>query len=420
MGICKVFLELLASILTVLCWPSYALIYPLYVSIRTVENNSSFKNQQCLTYWVLFALITMGELTLGKFLNWFPFWPCVKGVATILLVTPYFGGASYVFKHLIRPYFSEKIWNILFFPKKKDIVSEAQNGILDDADTNRLKNGPKLEELIINGEGNFDRSSDNKEVNSTWLTHPKRVQKEWSCVLCLISASSEKCLKKHLQGKKHKTKEDELRADALALRATCKLSSVPKKAGRVVLLRNLNIESLLNPVTSSITWCRWKKPEIGCIKLNTDGSVVPENAGFGGLLRDYKGDPLCAFVSKAPQDDIFLVELWAIWRGLVLASGLGIKVIWVESDSMSVVRTINREQFHGAKCSRCLKQIWKLLTMFDNYRVTHSWRETNKAADHLSRMVLRESDAVLWPVDFPDSLNNIIQDDARGKIYFRR
>ncbi|XP_022728530.1 uncharacterized protein LOC111283982 isoform X2 [Durio zibethinus] len=408
MGFWEAFLELSANVFTVLRW---------CVSIRTVETNSSFKNQKCLKYWVLFALITMAELTLGKVLKWFPFWPYAKGVATILLVTPYFDGASYVFKHWIRPYFIEKIWNILFFPKN-GIVLEAQNGIVDDADTNSFK-----KEKLITSQGNFDLSSDNTEVNCTWSTHPKRVQKEWSCVLCLISTSSENCLKEHLRGKKHKTKEDELRVHELPLRDTCKLSSVPKKDERVVFLRNLNIErwsGLLSPVTRSIRWCKWKKPEKGCIKLNTDGSVDPENSGFAGLFRDYKGDPLCAFVSKAPQDDTFLVELWAIWRGLVLASGLGIKVIWVESDSMSVVKTINRQQPYSTKSSRCLKQIWKLLTKFENYQVTHSWRETNRAADHLSKMVLRESDLVLWPVDFPDGLRNIIKDDAQGKIYFRR
>ncbi|XVE55629.1 hypothetical protein DITRI_Ditri03aG0174000 [Diplodiscus trichospermus] len=455
MDIWEVFLELLANVFTVLCWPPFTLIYPLYFSIRTVETNSFLENRQCLTYWVLSALITMMELTLGKFLKWFPFWPYAKGVATILLVTPYFGGASYVFKHLIGPHFIEKIWNLLFFQKKKGIILEAQNGIVDDADTNCSTNGSNLENLIIGQgnfdvrsdktevnytwsshpkrvqkewscvcQGNFDVSSDKTEVNYTWSSHPKRVQKEWSCVICLISTSSEKCLKKHLRGKKHKTKEYELRVDRLPLRDTRKLSSLPKKAGRVVFLRNLNIErwsGLLNPMTRSIRWCKWKKPEKGWIKLNTDGSAAdPEKSSFGGLFRDYNGDPLCAFVSKAPQDDTFLVELWAIWRGLVLASSLGIKVLWVESDSESVVKTINREQPYNAKSSSCLKQIWKLLAKFEKYQVTHSWRETNKAADHLSRMFLRESDVVLWPVDFPDSLRDIIKDDARGMIYFRR
>ncbi|OMO57570.1 TB2/DP1/HVA22-related protein [Corchorus olitorius] len=421
MGLWEAFLQFLPSFLNVLRGPSFTLIYPLYVSIRTVETGSSLKNQQCLTYWVLFALITMVELTLGEVLKWFPFWPYAKGFAIILLVTPYFGGASYVFEHLVEPYFIKQIRNIRFFPNKKGIALEAQNGIVDDADTSRLKNGPKLDELSAN-QGKFGCSSDIGDMTCSWSIHPKRFQKEWSCVLCLISTSSEECLKKHLRGRKHKTKEDELRADKPALKVNCELSSMPKKAQRVVFLGKLNLErwnGLINPVTRSIRWCNWKKPENGCIKLNTDGSVDLENAGFGGLLRDYKGDPLCAYVSKAPENDIFLVELWAIWRGLVLASGLGIKVIWVESDSLSVVKTINRQQVFGSKSSGCLKQIWKLLSKFDSHRVTHSWRETNKAADHLSRMILKEHDVVLWPADFPDILHNIIKDDAQGKIYFR-
>ncbi|KAH1057667.1 hypothetical protein J1N35_035732 [Gossypium stocksii] len=418
MGFWEGFVELLANIFTVLCWPSFTLIYPLFVSICIVETNSSLKNQQCLTYWVLFAFITMVELTLGNILKWFPFWPYAKGVATILLVTPNFGGASYVFSLLIRPYFIEKRWDIVFFPKKKCFVLHEAIGTVGDADTSTLTNRPKSEKLTTD-QGNVNISYSNTEVIST----QKRVQKEWSCVLCLISTSSEYCLKEHLRGKKHKTKEYELRVGALPLKETCMLSSMPKKAEKVVLFRNLNIKTwsgLLDPVTRSIRWCKWKKPEIGCVKLNTDGSVDAGNSGFGGLLRDYKGEPLCAFVCKAPQGDTFLVELWAIWRGLVLASGLGIKVIWVESDSKSVVKTINREQPYGPKSIQCLRQIWKLLTKFENYRVTHSWRETNKAADYLSRMVLRENDVVLWSADFPDTLNSIIKDDAQGKTYLRR
>ncbi|KAK8480522.1 hypothetical protein V6N11_037882 [Hibiscus sabdariffa] len=404
------FLELFANIFTLLCWPPFTLIYPLFASIRIVESNSSLKNQQCLTYWVLFASITMVELALGNILKGLPSWLYAKGVATILLVTPCFGGASYVFNSFITPFFIEKTWDIMFFPKKKGTLLRTPDGIFDDADSSTLMNGPDSEKRIAT-KGNFNLSNGNTEVICT----PKRVQNEWSCVLCLISTSSENCLKEHLRGKKHKAKEYEFRVGELPWRETCMSSSVPKKAESVIFVGKLNFDRLsgfLKPVTRSIRWCKWKKPEIGCIKLNTDGSVNVENSSFGGLFRDHKGEPLCAFVSKAPQDDTFLVELWAIWRGLVLALGLEIKVIWVESDSKSVVKTINREQPYSAKSSRCLNQIWKLLAKFEKYRITHSWRETNKAADHLSRMCVRENDIVLWPADFPDILHNIIKDDA--------
>lgn len=179
------------------------------------------------------------------------------------------------------------------------------------------------------------------------------------------------------------------------------------------------LSGLISPSMRLYKWCAWTKPELGWIKLNTDGSVDKRNASLGGLLRDFKGKPICAYVSKTSTNDIFLAELWAIWRGLVLALSLRIKVLWVESDSMSAVKTINKEQQYGPKVDNCLKRIWKLLIKFDKYKISHSWRESNKAADNLSRMDLPGHDVVLWPADFPNSLWKIIKDDARGKLYRR-
>eukprot|EP00262_Sarcandra_glabra_P013399 TRINITY_DN370_c0_g3_i1.p1 TRINITY_DN370_c0_g3~~TRINITY_DN370_c0_g3_i1.p1 ORF type:complete len:424 (+),score=63.07 TRINITY_DN370_c0_g3_i1:111-1274(+) len=45
-----------------------------------------------------------------------------------------------------------------------------------------------------------------------WLVGPKKVAKEWNCALCQVSTTSEEGLNDHLQGKKHKSKE-QLRAN---------------------------------------------------------------------------------------------------------------------------------------------------------------------------------------------------------------
>ncbi|GMI94864.1 hypothetical protein HRI_003155700 [Hibiscus trionum] len=171
----------------------------------------------------------------------------------------------------------------------------------------------------------------------------------------------------------------------------------------------------VSPVSLPIKWCIWKKPEIGWIKLNTDGSV----SAIGGLLRDHNGWPLCAYFAKTLHKNTFMVELSAIWRGLHLALSLGIRTIWIESDSLSVVKTINRQQPGGPSSGCYLSEIRKLLAHFDDYRVTHTWREANKAADYVSRMDVELKDVVFWPTDFPDTLHDIIKDDAQGKIYFR-
>lgn len=266
-------------------------------------------------------------------------------------------------------------------------------------------------------QGIYDAAGcDSTESNHARPTVKKQVQKEWSCAVCQISTTSENCLAAHLQGKKHKAKENELRVE-LHVRNSKYL--LPSKG--MVLLMNLNrIANILSPVSRTTRWCEWIKPEFGWTKLNTDGSKNRGSAAFGGLLRDYRGEPICAFVSKASQGDVFMVELWAIWRGLVLSLSLGITAIWVESDSMSVVKTINKEQPSCAKADSCLKHIWKLLRKFDKYHISHTWRETNRAADHLAKMVLWGNDVVLWPVDFPYILRNIIKDDAKGKKYLRR
>ncbi|KAI9200652.1 hypothetical protein LWI28_011232 [Acer negundo] len=421
------FFWVFVKLLNFLSRPSLTLVYPLYASVRAIESNSYLRNQQCLTCWVLFALILVLEMVLAEFLNCIPAWPYLKAMAIILLVLP-FHGASFFYHHVIRAYFVDKLQmgNILFVLKKQGFEACVPDAADMTADMNNVENGPKeLEKRIICQETLETTRSDYSGRDRTWPTSVKKAR-EWSCALCQINTSSNRCLEDHLQGKKHKIREQELKVFALETRTRQKYSSMPNKnnngmilPGRLNQIAKVNLAKW-HGFVRSIMWCRWKKPEFGWTKLNTDGSVDRHNAGFGGLLRDHMGEPICAFVSKAHCDDIFLVELWAVWRGLVLASNLGIKVIWVESDSQSVVKTINKKQSFSAKAESCLKHIWVLLKSFEASRVSHSFRETNRAADHLSKMILTGSDVVLWPTDFPETLCYIIKDDAEGRLYSRR
>lgn len=42
-----------------------------YASIRAIETKSPIDDQQWLTYWVLYSLITLFELTFSKFIEWY-------------------------------------------------------------------------------------------------------------------------------------------------------------------------------------------------------------------------------------------------------------------------------------------------------------------------------------------------------------
>ncbi|XWS34079.1 hypothetical protein CRYUN_Cryun21dG0008200 [Craigia yunnanensis] len=97
----------------------------LYASIKAIETRSSNDDQQWLTYWVIYSMITLFELTFARVLECFPIWPYAKLIVTCWLVLPHFNGAAYVYRHFIRPFYmnpqSTAIW---YVPRKKSIFSK--------------------------------------------------------------------------------------------------------------------------------------------------------------------------------------------------------------------------------------------------------------------------------------------------------
>ncbi|CAN1357302.1 HVA22-like protein a [Linum perenne] len=64
------FIQVVAKNFDVLALPLVTLLYPLYASIRAIETKSRSDDQQWLTYWVLYSMITLFELTFAKILEW--------------------------------------------------------------------------------------------------------------------------------------------------------------------------------------------------------------------------------------------------------------------------------------------------------------------------------------------------------------
>ncbi|KAK6931216.1 TB2/DP1/HVA22-related protein [Dillenia turbinata] len=129
--------------------PLVALVYPLYASIQAIESRSRSDDLQWLTYWVLYSLITLFELTFSKVLEWFPIWPYAKLIATCWLVLPQFNGAAYVYKHFIRPFYTNpqtvKLW---YVPRKKDSFSKPDD-ILTAAEKYIEEHGTEAFEALI-------------------------------------------------------------------------------------------------------------------------------------------------------------------------------------------------------------------------------------------------------------------------------
>ncbi|KAD2805992.1 hypothetical protein E3N88_39369 [Mikania micrantha] len=62
-------LKLIAQNFDILASPVLSLAYPLYASIRAIETKSPVDDQQWLTYWVLYSMITLLELTFAKLIE---------------------------------------------------------------------------------------------------------------------------------------------------------------------------------------------------------------------------------------------------------------------------------------------------------------------------------------------------------------
>ncbi|KAM5548423.1 hypothetical protein ABKV19_000043 [Rosa sericea] len=143
-----VLLGLVGFALHVLAWPLFALVYPLYSSIRAIETNSITDTHKINTYWVVFSLILLFEHAFMKLLEWFLLWPYIRLLIVFFLVMPHFDGALYVYKHLICPCLSMDPQIVInsFNKRKESLVRE---NFLSEVERYVKENGPEgLENFI--------------------------------------------------------------------------------------------------------------------------------------------------------------------------------------------------------------------------------------------------------------------------------
>ncbi|TMW94547.1 hypothetical protein EJD97_010111 [Solanum chilense] len=141
-------LAVIAKNIDVLALPLISLVYPLYTSIKAIETKSRADDRQWLTYWVLYSLITLFELSFSKLIEWFPIWSYAKLAAICWLVLPYFNGACYVYENFIRPFYRNPQVKIWYVPLKKDIFSKPDD-VLTAAEKYIEEHGPQAFERLL-------------------------------------------------------------------------------------------------------------------------------------------------------------------------------------------------------------------------------------------------------------------------------
>jgi receptor expression-enhancing protein 5/6 len=123
--------------------PVMMLLYPLYASIMAIESPYKEDDQQWLTYWVLYSLVSLMEMAAGPVLAWIPFYSTFKLIIASWLVLPQFRGGIILYEKFVRPYVNattgsaggqltdgERKWLGSVSPDAQDAVAEfiRQNG----------------------------------------------------------------------------------------------------------------------------------------------------------------------------------------------------------------------------------------------------------------------------------------------------
>nr|KYP69787.1 Putative ribonuclease H protein At1g65750 family [Cajanus cajan] len=143
---------------------------------------------------------------------------------------------------------------------------------------------------------------------------------------------------------------------------------------------NLDDEYLLN-----VSWkVKWKKPEIGWVKVNVDGSRDHEGPG---VVRDACGTWLIGFFQELdPTNKPHETELQAILTGLELALKMNFDKVVVESDSEPAVRMVKSELGSNQRPEYEVVQRIKNLILDHKWQVMVAYvpRNANRLADKLA------------------------------------
>ncbi|XP_027152155.1 uncharacterized protein LOC113758673 [Coffea eugenioides] len=157
-----------------------------------------------------------------------------------------------------------------------------------------------------------------------------------------------------------------------------------KQVWRVQSFTQLYDWSYSSTVTLTYKFVRWEKKEANGYTLNTDGCSKgnPGVGGGGGVLRDSNGIPLIGFSAYFGETTCLRAEARALLLGLQICVHRGFENLYVQSDSLALVRILQHCTYCPWHIRLEVRQIWKLVE--DPDRFSHCYREANTVADVLS------------------------------------
>lgn len=82
-----------------------ATLYPLYISIKTLQNGDREDIKQWLTYWIVYALFINIESVFGFLLQYIMFYSFIKIIFLLILFLPQYNGALWIYEKILKDLF---------------------------------------------------------------------------------------------------------------------------------------------------------------------------------------------------------------------------------------------------------------------------------------------------------------------------
>lgn len=166
---------------------------------------------------------------------------------------------------------------------------------------------------------------------------------------------------------------------------------------------------------------KWKPPNRGSFKLNTDGATSAHNncSGIGGLIRDSMGNWKLGFSECTYKANSIHMELLALLKGLQLALSHNLLPLEVETDPIEVIHLLHNDNL---VYSHLLNDCRYVLHQLGNPSIKHTYREENMVADRLAKQLFESTTPTNTTVYYaaPTFVLDLLHADMHGPPYVRR
>ncbi|XP_020595670.1 uncharacterized protein LOC110035731 [Phalaenopsis equestris] len=139
---------------------------------------------------------------------------------------------------------------------------------------------------------------------------------------------------------------------------------------------------------------------MGWVKVNTDGSFISLNAGFGGVFRNTRGECLLYFQYPVKAEDPLEAEAQAVYWAVFLATKCSWNLLMVETDSMILFKILEGRISAPWYLIQWITGI-QTLSLKLKMSLSNTFREGNKPGNWLAKAGLHTQNTIIDTYTIP-------------------